>query len=294
MSAGSSCGGMARPEISAIVIDLSGEPLTWYLPSESSMSSGAASSIAAQMRLALSCTLRAAARAPRRPPQASASRRYPSPRRPGRCRRAGSSRLGSIPRMSPAICAKLVSIPGRAARSRRRSPSRWASPGRWPTRRTPPGGPRPAGPPPATGRGRRPRHRSRSRPRDRRPGALLLLGAERVHVEVRAACRACLVVARVVDDPERCLERELLLRDEVLAPQLEPVHAKLVGELSIVSSIQVASGRPAPRIASVHILFVKTPVIVMSIAGNRSSRPSREAERRDEGVRSADRPRGRR
>ena len=38
--------------------------------------------------------------------------------------------------------------------------------------------------------------------------------------------------------------------------------------LSIVSSIQyVASGRPAPRIASVQILFVNTPSIVMSIAG---------------------------
>ena len=61
MSAGSSLGGMcAAPEISAIVIDLSGEPFTWYLPSASSMSSGAASSSAAQIRLAFSCTLRAA------------------------------------------------------------------------------------------------------------------------------------------------------------------------------------------------------------------------------------------
>ncbi len=71
MSVGSSCGGMcAAPEISAIVIDLSGEPLTWYLPSVNSMSSGDASSMAAQMRLALSCTLRAA-RASASPPTAS-------------------------------------------------------------------------------------------------------------------------------------------------------------------------------------------------------------------------------
>ena len=71
MSAGSSFGGMcAAPEISAIVIDLSGEPRTWYLPSLSSMSSGAASSSAAQMRLALSWTL-CAARTMASPPTAS-------------------------------------------------------------------------------------------------------------------------------------------------------------------------------------------------------------------------------
>jgi hypothetical protein len=71
MSAGSSCGGMcAAPAISTIVIDLSGEPFTWKLPSTSSMSSGAASSSAAQMRLALSCTF-SAARATASPPTAS-------------------------------------------------------------------------------------------------------------------------------------------------------------------------------------------------------------------------------
>ena len=37
----------------------------------------------------------------------------------------------------------------------------------------------------------------------------------------------------------------------------------------MVSSIQyVASGRPAPRMASVGILFVKTPVKCRSIAGS--------------------------
>ena len=39
--------------------------------------------------------------------------------------------------------------------------------------------------------------------------------------------------------------------------------------LSIVSSIQyVHSGRPAPRMASIGILFVKTPVTLKSIDGN--------------------------
>ena len=70
MSVGSSSGGMcAAPAISTIVIDLSGEPFTWYLPPTSSMSSGAASSSAAQMRLAFSCTF-SAARAAASPPTA--------------------------------------------------------------------------------------------------------------------------------------------------------------------------------------------------------------------------------
>ena len=71
MSAGSSFGGMcAAPAISAIVIDLSGEPLTWNLPSASSMSSGAASSSAAQIRFAFSWTF-CAARAIASPPTES-------------------------------------------------------------------------------------------------------------------------------------------------------------------------------------------------------------------------------
>ena len=61
--------------------------------------------------------------------------------------------------------------------------------------------------------------------------AALLLGAELVEVEVlEQLVERAVVVARVVDDAERGLERELLLGDEVLAPQLEPVHAQLVGE----------------------------------------------------------------
>ena len=57
----------AAPEISAIVIDLSGEPFTENLPSASSMSSGAASSSAAQTFLAFSWTF-SAARAIASPP----------------------------------------------------------------------------------------------------------------------------------------------------------------------------------------------------------------------------------
>src|ERR687897_808097 len=58
-----------------------------------------------------------------------------------------------------------------------------------------------------------------------------LLLAERREVEVlEQLVQRAVVVARVVDDAERGLERELLLGDEVLAPQLQPVHAELVGE----------------------------------------------------------------
>ena len=55
--------------------------------------------------------------------------------------------------------------------------------------------------------------------------------------------------------PSAVSRREL--RDEVLAAQLEPVHPELGGELVEQTSIMcVASGRPAPRIASVGHLFV--------------------------------------
>ena len=153
---------------------------------------------------------------------------------PGRCRRGGCPRSagrsrGCRRRSGRSSCR----APGRAATCRcRRSPSRWGSRARWRTPRTRPGGQRPAGPPPATARGRTPPHRSRSRRRGRRPArAGSPARAERVEVEVlEQLVERAVVVARVVDDPERRLERELLLGDEVLPPQLEPVHAELVGE----------------------------------------------------------------
>ena len=67
------------------------------------------------------------------------------------------------------------------------------------------------------------------------PALLALLGPlalERVEVDaLHELVQGALVVARVVDDAERHLRREVLLRDEVLAAQLETVHAQLGGEL---------------------------------------------------------------
>jgi hypothetical protein len=59
---------------------------------------------------------------------------------------------------------------------------------------------------------------------------LLLLAAKCVQVEhLQAAVERAVVVARVVDEAVRALVGEL--PDEVLAPQLEAIHAQLVGEL---------------------------------------------------------------
>ena len=60
MSAGSSFGGCRGTEISAMVIALSGDPRTWYLPPGELDVLRAASRSAAQMRFALSCTFVAA------------------------------------------------------------------------------------------------------------------------------------------------------------------------------------------------------------------------------------------
>ena len=113
MSVGSSFGGMcAAPEISAMVIALSGEPRTWYLPSASSMSSGAASSSAAQIFLAFSCTF-SAARPTDSPPTASEREPYvPQPNGPWFVSPCSTSTFsGSIPSRSATICAKPVSWP---------------------------------------------------------------------------------------------------------------------------------------------------------------------------------------
>ena len=76
------------------------------------MSSGAASSSAAQMRFALSCT-RWAARTIASPPTASEREPYVSqPQAPWSVSPwCTSTFCGSMPRMSPAIWAKLVSSP---------------------------------------------------------------------------------------------------------------------------------------------------------------------------------------
>jgi hypothetical protein len=75
---------------------------------------------------------------------------------------------------------------------------------------------------------------------------LRLLSAERIHVEhLEQQVEGALVVARVVDHADRQLRRELILRDEVLAPQLEPVHAQLVGELVHAHLDHVRGLRPA-------------------------------------------------
>jgi hypothetical protein len=56
--------------------------------------------------------------------------------------------------------------------------------------------------------------------------------AERVDVDVREQLvERAVVVAGVVDDADRHLGREVLLRDEVLPPQLERVHPQLGREL---------------------------------------------------------------
>ena len=70
MPSGRFSGMYASPAISAIDIALSGEPLTWNLPSRTSMSSGAASSWWATIAFALATTL-SAARATASPPTAS-------------------------------------------------------------------------------------------------------------------------------------------------------------------------------------------------------------------------------
>ena len=77
-----------------------------------------------------------------------------------------------------------------------------------------------------------------------------------------------LVVTGVVDDADRGLVAVGERRDEVLAPQLQRVHPQLVGELVHHDLDQwVASGRPAPRIASVGNLFVFTLMTSVTTAG---------------------------
>ena len=162
------------------------------------------------------------------------------------------------------------------------------------TRRSRPAGRRRSGRRRATAPGRRSPCRSRSRCRGRCPALaqLGLLAPERVDVDVREQLvERAVVVAGVVDEAERDLGREVLLRDEVLAPQLERVHARARPRAARSSPRSGASppGRPAPRMASVAILLVKTPTAVklevrdLVAAADHEAREARD-ERRQQRV----------
>ena len=115
---------------------------------------------------------------------------------------------------------------------------------------------------------------------------LLLLAAELVDVEhLEQPVERAVVVTRVVGDPQRGRERELLLGDEVLAPQLEPVHAELVGEAVHRQLDPVGPLRPAGAANGVRAHLVREdagdldvdrrPLVAAAHHG--------EPERRDEG-----------
>ncbi len=56
--------------------------------------------------------------------------------------------------------------------------------------------------------------------------------------------------------------------DPVLAAQLDGVDVQLDGDSSMIRSIaNVASGRPAPRYASVNVVLVNTPTHSNRYAG---------------------------
>ena len=255
--------------MSASDMALSGEPLTWYLPSASSMSSGAASSRCAAILLGLvAAPSRPPARPTRRRPPASASRRCPCRTAPCwvspwmtstcsgvRCRagrpRSGRSRSRGPGRAARCRCRRVAEPDGctrTVADSQNAGLEADAAAGR----------------PRATARGRRSRCRWRSRCRGRRPARAAPpapCGTRRGRAS-RAACRACRRSRRSRrSTPIGSLGGELLLRDEVLPPQLEPgPMPSSSASWSIITSIQcVASGRPAPRMASVANLFVNTP-----------------------------------
>ena len=291
MSAGSSFGGMcAAPEISAIVIDLSGEPRTWYLPSVSSMSSGAASSSAAQMRFALSWTsLRRAHDRLAAHRQRARAVGVPAPR----------ALVGvavehvHVLRVDPEDVAgdlgearvEPLAVRRRAGVDDRRAGGRHAHVRGLPERRLEAHALRAR--PRATAPGRTPRPRSRSRRRGARPRRAGRSCSARN--SSRSKCSSSLssvpvVVARVVDDAERGLERELLLRDEVLPPQLEPVHAELVGEpvhhqLDPVGGLRPA--RPADRVRG-HLVREHAREVQVDVRDPVAAAHHREAELRDE------------
>ena len=78
---------------------------------------------------------------------------------------------------------------------------------------------------------------------------LLLLGLERVEVDVlEQLVERARVVARVVGDADGHVGREVLRRDEVLAPELEPVHPQL-GRHLVHHHLEEVGGLGPPRAA---------------------------------------------
>ncbi len=118
---------------------------------------------------------------------------------------------------------------------------------------------------------------------------LLLLAAELVEVELlEQLVERAVVVARVVGDPERRRERELLLGDEVLAPQLEPVHAELVGEAVHRQLDPVGRLRPAGAADGVRAHLVREDAGDLDVdrrplvAAAHHGEPERRDERREQ------------
>ena len=113
----------------------------------------------------------------------------------------------------------------------------------------------------------------------------LLLAPECIEIEVRQQLvERSVVVARVVDDPDRGLVGKLILGDEVLAPQLEPVHPELVGEpvhhqLDPVGRLRPP--RPADGVGA-HLVGEDAGDAEVDDGELVTAAHDREAERRDE------------
>ena len=186
----------AAPAISAIDIDLSGDPLTRYAPPATSMSSGDASSSAAQIRFAFSWT-RSAAAGDRFAPTASERDPYvPQPHGPALVSPWTTStlagidpepvgrdlRVAGVETLSVRRCARVHGRrAGRVHADRRRlEEGRLQADALRPDRR-------------ATARGRRPRCRWRGRRRGRRPrrAAAPARCGRRRGPGRPASCRAC-------------------------------------------------------------------------------------------------------
>ncbi len=168
------------------------------------------------------------------------------------------------------------------------------------TRRSPPAGRRRPGRRRARAPGRRSPSRWRTRSRGRCPCSRSSPArAERVEVEVlEQLVERAVVVAGVVDDPDRDLGGEVLLGDEVLPPQLERVHAQLVGQLLDHHLDQVgrlgpagAAGGVGGHLVGEHALGGELEVRDLVTAADHEARERRDERRqhREEGaeVRSA-------
>ena len=201
------------------------------------MSSGAASSSAAQIRFAFSWT-RSAARAIASPPDRERARAVgaPAPRAlvGVAVDHLDARRVDPEPVGGDLRVAGVEALAVRGGARSRRSPSRSGARGPSPTRRRPPAGRRPAGRPRATAPGRRPRCRSRGRRRGARPrprsSSCSARKPSRSSV-ARASCRAC-PRSRPSRRRSRAGSRTgtASLADEVLAPDLDRVGADLERE----------------------------------------------------------------